>query len=446
MNISVIGTGYVGLVSGVCLSEKGHRVTCVDNDKVKVDLINNKISPIHEKGLDKLLNKNFGNNLNATTNLYESVINSDVSLIAVGTPFDGELINLNYIREVSKEIGLALKDKKTYHVVIVKSTVIPGTTDDVVIPILEKYSGKKIQVDFGVGMNPEFLREGVAVEDFMNPDRIVLGGTDIKTHEIMEEIYKVFRGTDILKTSNMTAEMIKYASNSLLATMISFANEIGNFCENLEGVDIVDVMNGVHLDKRVSPILEDGRRIFPGLVSYLEAGCGFGGSCFPKDVKALISHGDQIGSTMKLLKSVIDINENQPFKILDLIHKHYTNLDGVNIAIMGLAFKPGTDDMRESPSIPIIKELLKKGANIDAYDPIAEDEAKKIFDNKDINYCNDLKESVKNAKIVIVLTSWPEFSKLNNIVEDDTLVIDGRRFLNKHDFSKYEGIGLSQAS
>ncbi len=285
MNISVIGTGYVGLVSGVCLSEKGHRVTCVDNDKVKVDLINNKISPIHEKGLDKLLNKNFGNNLNATTNLYESVINSDVSLIAVGTPFDGELINLNYIREVSKEIGLALKDKKTYHVVIVKSTVIPGTTDDVVIPILEKYSGKKIQVDFGVGMNPEFLREGVAVEDFMNPDRIVLGGTDIKTHEIMEEIYKVFRGTDILKTSNMTAEMIKYASNSLLATMISFANEIGNFCENLEGVDIVDVMNGVHLDKRVSPILEDGRRIFPGLVSYLEAGCGFVVSCFPKDVK-----------------------------------------------------------------------------------------------------------------------------------------------------------------
>ena len=364
MDISIIGTGYVGLVSGVCLSEKGHNVVCVDNNVEKVAQINRGISPIHEDGLNELLKSNIGHRLKGSSDLNDAVMNSSVSLIAVGTPFDGNSIDLKYVQQASKEIGFVLKEKSEFHVVVVKSTVVPGTTDDVVIPMLEKYSEKKAGTDFGVSMNPEFLREGAAVDDFMNPDRIVLGGIDDMTHNVMKELYQVFRNVDILLTSNKTAEMIKYTSNSLLATLISFSNEIGNLCSDIGDIDALEVMKGVHLDKRISPIIENGQRVSPGIVNYLEAGCGFGGSCFPKDVKALISYGIQLGSEMKLLQSVIGINKKQPSKILELIHKHFDSLVDIKVAVMGLAFKPKTDDMRESPSISIIKSLLQKNTNI----------------------------------------------------------------------------------
>ena len=448
MNVSVIGTGYVGLVSGVCLSEKGHNVVCVDNDQDKVDLINSGISPIYEDGLNDLLRSSIGNKLKSSINLHDAVINSNVSLITVGTPFDGNLIDLSYVRQVSKEIGASLKEKDDYHVVIVKSTVVPGTTDDVVIPLLERYSGKKAGKDFGVGMNPEFLREGVAVDDFMNPDRIVLGGIDETTHNVMKELYQVFRDVDILLTNNKTAEMIKYTSNSLLATLVSFSNEIGNLCSDIGDIDALEVMKGVHLDKRISPIIENGRRVLPGMVTYLKAGCGFGGSCFPKDLKALISYGIQLGSEMKLLQSVIDINKKQPSKILELIHKHFDSLVDIKVAVMGLAFKPKTDDMRESPSIPIIKSLLQKNANIYAYDPIAQHEAKIIFSGESIRYCKTIYNTIKDAEIIIILTSWPEFDEIPEVIENNTfvnppLVVDGRRLLSKNSVEKYEGIGLS---
>lgn len=447
MNISVIGAGYVGLVSGVCLAEVGHSLVCVDVDENKVADINNGIPPIYERGLPELLQKNIGSSLRAATDLENAVKQTEVSIIAVGTPFDGDEIDLRFIKKVANEIGVALKNKSDYHVVIVKSTVVPGTTDQIIIPLIEEAAEKKAGKDFGVGMNPEFLREGEAIDDFMNPDRIVLGGINERTHSVMETIYAPFRNVAILKTNNKTAEMIKYAANSVLATMISFSNEIGNLCSKLGGIDVVDVMNGVHTDKRLSPIMKKGMRITPGFISYLEAGCGFGGSCFPKDVKALIAHGKQVDFDMNLLNSVIEINKKQPEQVLLLLYKHYPDITGLKIAVLGLAFKPGTDDMRESPTIPIIKRLLLEGATLHAYDPAARKEAEKIFGNHEITYFDNLTDTLQGVDVIILLTRWDEFKKLPELINSmnpQPLFIDGRRMLNKSDFVRYEGIGLRQ--
>jgi UDPglucose 6-dehydrogenase len=447
MKVSIIGTGYVGLVTGVCLAEKGHQVVCVDIDQTKVEKINQAIPPIYERGLEELLKKNINVNLRATTDLYRSVIETDISLIAVGTPFDGSEIDLTYVKGASYQIGEALRDKPAYHVIVVKSTVVPGTTDDVVRPILEEASGKKVGVDFGVGMNPEFLREGEAIQDFMFPDRIVLGGHDARSIDALVELYSVFAGVDRLQTNNKTAEMIKYASNSLLATMISFSNEIGNLCAALGGIDVVDVMKGVHLDKRVSPILPNGDRIVPAFTSYLEAGCGFGGSCFPKDVKALIAHGEKSGSPMWLLDAVIRVNKQQPQQVVSLLKSRFPSLQGVRIAVLGLAFKPGTDDMRESPAIPIVKELLAQDAGIKAYDPVANHEARKLFGNRQIVYCDDLAQTVEDVQAVVLLTRWEEFERIPELLatlNPQAVVIDGRRMLDKHSVTRYEGIGLRE--
>ena len=446
MKISVMGTGYVGLVSGVCLAAKGHDVICVDIDKEKVANINKAIPPIYEKGLEDLLKQYVGKTLVATDDLHKAVLDTDLSLIAVGTPFDGEHIDLTYIEEVSRQIGEAIKEKDSYHVVVVKSTVVPGTSDETVLPILESSSGKKAGADFSVGMNPEFLREGEAIDDFMYPDRIVLGGIDKRTHDVMREIYSPFKDVDVLETNNKTAEMIKYTSNSLLATMISFSNEIGNLCTALGDLDVTEVMKGVHLDKRLSPILADGTRITPSFTTYIEAGCGFGGSCFPKDVKALIAYGKQSGEPMDLLTSVITVNKSQPQKVIDLLGKHFSSFNGLKIGILGLAFKPETDDMRESPAIPIINELISQGADIKAYDPVAQHEASMIFDDNKISYCDDLGEAIDNVDGVILLTSWDKFREVPALLEKQNkkpVFIDGRRMLDKNVIENYEGIGLT---
>ena len=445
MKLSVIGTGYVGLVSGVCLAEKGHQVICVDIDQAIVTNIMAGIPTIYEKDLAPLLERNINKNLFATSDLHQAVLDTDISLIAVGTPFDGDEIDLSYVKQVAQEIGQSLRIKEAYHMVVVKSTVVPGTTDAIIVPILEKTSGKKAGSDFGVGMNPEFLREGEAVKDFMEPDRIVLGGIDEKSISMLEQLYRVFDTVKLVKTNNKTAEMIKYASNSLLATMISFSNEIANLCSASGDVDVVDVMRGVHMDKRLTPIMPNGKRIIPAFTTYLEAGCGFGGSCFPKDIKALISYGESIGSDMSILNSVIKLNQTQPFEVIDLLKKHFTSLKGLRISILGLAFKPGTDDMRESPAIPIIRYLLENGSIIKAYDPVAQEEAKKIFKKDAINYCDSLTEVVKDSDSVILLTCWDEFLELPNLLgesQSKPLIIDGRRMLDKDKFEKYEGIGL----
>lgn len=444
MKISVIGTGYVGLVSGTCLAEKGHEVICVDVDASKVDRINRGEPPIYELGLEELLRANVGTRLRATTDLREAVLQTDLSLIAVGTPFDGQEIDLTYIRTAATQIGEVLRDKPSYHVVVVKSTVVPGTTDDVVRPLLEEASGKTAGVDFGVGMNPEFLREGEAVQDFMQPDRIVLGGMDERTRDVLDEVYAPFGGVDKLRTTNRTAEMIKYTSNSLLATLISFSNEIGNLCATVGDIDVMDVMQGVHLDKRLSPILDGGNRIRPAFTTYLQSGCGFGGSCFPKDVRALIAYGRKAGLPMEMLDAVIRINQEQPAQVLRLLRKHYETLEGISVAVLGLAFKPGTDDVRESPALPIIRMLQQEGALIRAYDPIAQHEAERALDGTNLTYCATLSEAVEDADAVVVLTSWSEFQVLPELISRNDiqpLVVDGRRMLDKRVFSRYEGIG-----
>lgn len=448
MNISIVGTGYVGLVSGACLAEKGHKVICVDIDQDKVAQINAGESPIYEEGLASLLERNVGSGLTATTDLANAVSRSELTIIAVGTPFDGHAIDTSYVEAASNEIGAALRDKEEFHAVVVKSTVVPGTTDNLVLPIVERASGKRAGRDFGIGMNPEFLREGAAIGDFMEPDRIVYGASDELTLSVLDELYGVFGNVDKIRTTNKTAEMIKYAANSLLATLISFSNEIGNMCSGLGDIDVVDVMKGVHLDRRLSPILEDGNRIMPAITTYLEAGCGFGGSCFPKDVKALISHGKAAGREMNLLQSVIDINESQPLQILDLLKKHFESMKGLRIAVMGLAFKPGTDDMRESPSIPIVKALHKERAKISAYDPIAIEEGRKTFSDIPIHYAASLSEAVQGADAVVIVTNWSEFASLPKIInsmESPPLLIDGRRMIDKNSVPRYDGIGLSRS-
>lgn len=445
MKVSIVGTGYVGLVSGVCLAEKGHQVTCVDIDQAKVDKINQGIPPIYEDGLEKLLKKNIQTNLKATTDLRQAVMESQISLIAVGTPFDGQTIDLRFIETVARQIGEVLKDKDNYHVVVVKSTVVPGTSDEVVLPIVEAASGKKAGEAFGIGMNPEFLKEGEAIVDFMNPDRIVLGGIDEKALSVMEELYAVFPNVDQITTNCKTAEMIKYTANSLLATMISFSNEIGNLCAATGSVDVVDVMRGVHLDKRLTPILETGERIIPSFTTYLGAGCGFGGSCFPKDVKALKAYGEQRLFPMPLLEAVLKVNAAQPYKMLTLLQKYVTDLNDVRITVLGLAFKPGTDDMRESPAIPVIQELLAKGAVVQAYDPIAQHEAQKIFDAGKVEYADSLETAIKGSQAILIMTRWAEFNALPELLrslDEAPVVIDGRRMLAKQDLAKYDGIGL----
>jgi UDPglucose 6-dehydrogenase/GDP-mannose 6-dehydrogenase len=445
MKVSVLGTGYVGLVSGVCLAEKGHHVCCVDIDPDKVEKTNRGVPVIHERGLEGLLKKNIGKRFTATSDLRKAVLDSDLSMIAVGTPFKGDEIDLGYIREVSKQIGAALREKSTYHVVVVKSTVVPGTTQEVVLPVIEEFSGKTAGAAFGIGMNPEFLREGVAVEDFMSPDRIVLGGIDARTLDVLEELYQVFEGVDKIRTTPKTAEMIKYTSNALLATMISFSNEIGNLCTGLGDIDVVDVMRAVHLDKRLCPILPDGRRIVPQFTTYIEAGCGFGGSCFPKDVKALIAHGKKAQQPMALLQSVIQVNEQQPRQIIEILNKQFRSLKGIRLAILGLAFKPGTDDMRESPAIPIVNELAAAGASMRAFDPVARTEAEKILGTRQITYCEQLSDALDGADAVVLLTRWDEFAKLPELLADrepQPLVVDGRRMIDKKKLRRYTGIGI----
>lgn len=447
MKVSVIGIGYVGIVTGACLADKGHKVICVDIDEEKVRKINQSIPPIYERGLAELLKKNVPENLSATVDLQRAVLETEISLIAVGTPFDGKEIDLTQVKEVSRQVGKGLACKTDYHVVAVKSTVVPGTTDGVVLSLLEESSGKRAGIDFGLGMNPEFLREGEAVEDFLIPDRIVIGGIDSRSRDTLKGLYASFPGTDIIVTNNKTAEMTKYTSNALLATMISFSNEIGNMCAATGGIDVEEVMAGVFLDKRFCPILNTGERIVPQFTTYLKAGCGFGGSCFPKDVKALIAYGKRVDGDMSLLQAVLKVNEDQPRKVVSLLKKEFPSLQGVPVAVLGLAFKPGTDDVRESPSIPIIQNLLDLGASIKAYDPVAMNEAKKILGTQRVEFCDDLYQAVSHVEAVVLITAWEAFRTLPEYLaglNPQPLFIDGRRMLNKTSIARYRGIGMRE--
>jgi len=425
MKISVIGSGYVGSVTAACFAEVGYEIICVDIDKRKMDQINAGVPPIYEEGLGELLQKHAGKNLTATTDYESAIRKTDISFICVGTPSseDGG-IDLSIVRAATASIGAVLAKKEGYHVVVVKSTVVPETTEKFVLPILEETSGKIAGKDFGVAMNPEFLREGKAVYDFMNPDKIVVGAIDEKSGDLVSELYQTFK-CEVTRTNPSTAEMIKYANNSLLATKISFVNEIGNICKKLK-IDTYEVMKAVGRDSRVSP-------------RFLNSGAGFGGSCFPKDVKALIGKAKEIGYSPVLLESVIGVNEKQPIMMTEILQRKTGNIAGKKVAVLGLAFKNETDDIRESRAIPVIAELLRLGAKVSAYDPMATENMKRVFPT--IEYSEKAKYALEGADACLVMTEWEEFKKLDSEFETmkEKIVIDGRRVIKAKNID-YEGL------
>jgi len=442
MKIVVVGTGYVGLVSGVCFAEIGHTVTCVDVDAAKVASINGSIAPIHEEGLQELIERQVREGrLTATTRLDEAMVGADVSMIAVGTPFDGTHIDLTYVKAAASQIGACLP-RDRFHVVCVKSTVVPGTTTNVVGPLVEAASGLKAEVDFGLCMNPEFLAEGTAVKDFMRPDRIVIGTRGQRTAAVMRELYSRFSETDVCVTSPTTAEMGKYTANSLLATLISFSNEIADICSRCDEVDAVDVMRTVYLDRRLSPITKSGR-LSPGILSFLHAGTGFGGSCFPKDLKALAAFGAGRGGDTAILDAVIARNVKQPLELMKLLEAQLgSDLSTRRIAVLGLAFKPGTDDIRESPAIRILRLLLERRAEIVAHDPVAVQNMRELF--PDISYAGSMESAIENADAILLVTAWPEYQELPALMRGRSIpLIDGRRFIARDACENYSGIGIA---
>lgn len=451
MRVSIIGTGYVGLVCGVCLAWKGHEVICVDNQVEVVNRINNSETTIYEPYLSEYLDESMAEGrILATEDLESAVMKSEISIIAVGTPYKDDGIDLSYIEKVSRDIGRTLRMKEAYHVVCVKSTVIPTTTDTFVKNIIEEESGKKAG-EFGLVMNPEFLREGEAVMDFMRPDRIVIGAYDDRSFEVFKNLYEDFFQAPILRVSLRTAELIKYASNSLLAMLISYSNEIASISEAVENIDVEEVLYGVSLDKRLSPQI-DGKRIRPNIIKYLKAGRGYGGSCFPKDVKALIAFSEGRGYIPRLLKATTEVNERQVCKIADRLEGELGTLSGSRILILGLAFKQKSDDIRESPAIKLVKLLVERKALVSVTDPVAIENARKEMKAiETISYLTDYKKEISSFDVVVLMTPWQEYVEL---LDKDSLelfktaiLFDGCRALKKNkalrSSIKCMGIGLS---
>jgi len=413
MRISVIGAGYVGLVTGVCLAKLNNEVILIDVDERKIEAINQKRPSIYEEGLEELLNVI---RLKTGTD-FKKIVDSELIFICVGTPNndDGALL-LDQIEGAAKQISQILRNKEEYCVVCVKSTVPPGTTDKIVVPLLEK-SEKKAGKDFGVCMSPEFLREGKAIYDFMHPARIIIGEYDKRSGDLLATLYKDF-AAPIMRTNLATAEMIKLAANTFLATKISFINEIGNICKQLN-IDTYEVAKGIGSDDRIGN-------------KFLNAGVGFGGSCLPKDLRGLINRSRQVGYEPKLLQEVLNRNDEQALKAIALLKKHIS-LKDATIGILGLAFKPDTDDIRDSRAIIIVDTLIQEGARIKAYDPMAAENFKTLFPQ--IEYVT--KEEVLNSDAVLILTEWAEFNKLDY---SGKIVIDGRRVLRAKEARIYEGI------
>lgn len=441
MKLCVIGTGYVGLVTGTCFAEMGNDVICVDNDKSKIDMLLEGQIPIYEPGLEDMVRRNaLEKRLSFTTDIKKAVEESLICFIAVGTPPDEDgSADLQYVLAVAKEIALSMND---YKVIVDKSTVPVGTADLVKSEVKKALHERNAHFEFDVVSNPEFLKEGAAIDDFMKPDRIVVGVENNKVGEIMKELYSPFnRSNDrVFLMSVRSAEMTKYAANCMLATKISFMNEIAKLCEKL-GADVDEVRHGIGSDTRIGY-----KFIYPGV--------GYGGSCFPKDVKALIYMANQIGIEPKLLNSVEEVNKIQKHLMVDKIKKHFgEDLTGKTFAVWGLAFKPQTDDMREAPSIVIINALIKAGAKIVAYDPAAMKEAQRIFSGNDsISYVENNYDALNQADALILITEWhqfryPDFNKIKGLLKERT-IFDGRNLYDPkylHDLGfAYYGVGRAK--
>ncbi len=437
MNIAVVGTGYVGLVSGACFAETGAVVTCVDIDKDKVERLTRGEIPIYEPGLDELVLKNIkAGRLKFTTSLADILNEQEVVFSAVGTPPDEDgSADLKYVLQVAQTIGEHLN---RHLVVVTKSTVPVGTSKKVKETIQKALDKRNVNVSFDVASNPEFLKEGNAIKDFMSPDRVVVGVESEKAKQILSRLYKPFllNNFRVLFMDIPSAEMTKYAANSMLATRISFMNDIANLCE-LVGADINMVRAGIGSDTRI------GRK-------FLYAGCGYGGSCFPKDVKALIKTAEDNGYNLQVLKAVEEVNKNQKQVLFNKLCKVYgkDNLKGKTIALWGLAFKPDTDDMRDSTALVVINLLLEAGCHIKAYDPIAMNECKRRLGDK-ITYCKDMYEATLDADALLLLTEWQEFRlptwDVIKRVMKTPLLIDGRNIFDAKELNEagftYYGIG-----
>lgn len=422
MDISIVGTGYVGLVSGVCFAELGHNVMCIDNNKDKVEMLRNDVIPIYEPGLEELVKANKREKrLSFSTDIKEGVEHGKIIFIAVDTPSKstGEA-DLSYVEEVSRQIACHLRE---YRLIVEKSTVPVQTGEWVMKTIQETI---KPGVEFDVASNPEFLREGTAINDFLKPDRVILGVTSDRASSLLVKLYEPLNAP-LLITDIRSAELIKHSANAFLAVKISFINSIANICD-IVGADVAKVARGIGLDKRIG-------------MDFLNAGVGYGGSCFPKDVSAFINISDQVGYDFKILKAIQEVNFDQHKVVVSKLKKSLGDLSGKKIAVLGLTFKPDTDDLRNAPSLTIVRQLREEGAEVHVYDPVAMKRAREIL--KDIKFCEDSYEAAEDADAAVIITEWSQFRfldlhKLKSLMKR-ALIVDGR---NIYDPARVKAMGF----
>lgn len=429
MNIAIVGTGYVGLVSGACFAETGAHVTCVDVDELKIQKLKDGIMPIYEPGLEELVKRNVEyQRLQFTTNLTEVLDDVEVVFSAVGTPPDEDgSADLKYVLAVAKQFGRYIKK---YTILVTKSTVPVGTAKKVKAAIQDELKKRGVDVPFDVASNPEFLKEGAAIKDFMSPDRVVVGTESEKAKEVMTRLYRplMLQNFRVIFMDIPSAEMTKYAANAMLATRISFMNDIANLCERV-GANVDSVRKGIGTDSRIGS-------------KFLYAGCGYGGSCFPKDVKALVHTGMDNGYHMEVIEAVERVNEKQKSIVYDKIINAVGSVQGKTIAILGLAFKPETDDMREAPALVVIDKLLKDGATVRVFDPIAMDECKRRIGDS-VVYCKNMYDAADGADVFALMTEWRQFRMPSwNVIQKvmtGNVIVDGR---NIYDRQELEGLGF----
>ncbi|NGM67795.1 UDP-glucose/GDP-mannose dehydrogenase family protein [Natronolimnobius sp. AArcel1] len=428
MNVSIVGSGYVGTTIAACLADLEHDVVNIEIDEDIVDAINAGEAPIHESGLEERIAEHAGSSLRATTN-YDEVRDTDITLLCLPTPQseDGSL-DLAPMRAGSEMLGDALADKEDDHLVVVKSTVLPGTTEDVVAPILEEHTGTEIGDGIDIAMNPEFLRMGTAVEDFLEPDKVVLGAQTDEAAATLRELYAPIlerEETSLVETDIREAELIKYANNAFLASKVSLVNELGNISKEY-GADAYQVLEAVGLDDRISS-------------RFMRSGLGWGGSCFPKDVAAIRAGARAQGYEPELLDAVVGLNDEQPRRLVDLLADH-VSLSEARIAVLGLSFKPGTDDIRKSRALDVIESLLERDASVVAYDPVAVENVREQYDF-DIEYADSTESALEGADGAVVATDWPEFDDLAFDGMTTRVLVDGRRIgVDEDALEVYEGL------